>query len=120
MESILQCLLNKAAGSTSRIGFSLCASGCVEKVLFFHFFSSEPFPYHHSNVILHNSCNKLIISSLTYNLHMCFIWATPFPPDSYRDFPHGGRSKIILSPVGEIRKGVFKYKNLFSVTIILK
>ena len=51
---------------------------------------------------------------------MCFIWATPFPPDSYRDFPHGGRSKIILSPVGEIRKGVFKYKNLFSVTIILK
>jgi len=31
---------------------------------------------------------------------------TPFPPDSYRDFPKRGRSRIILSPLGETGKGV--------------
>jgi len=43
----------------------------------------------------------VLFISLAFNLHLFFIKATPFPA-----FPHGGRSKIILSPVGEIRKGV--------------
>ena len=36
-----------------------------------------------------------------------FMQSTPFPPDSYRDFPQGGKGLWSFPLWGEIKRGVF-------------
>jgi len=40
---------------------------------------------------------------------MKFTYPFPTPAEAGQAFPQGGRSEGIISPLGEIRKGVFEY-----------
>jgi len=50
-----------------------------------------------------------MVTIFEVDLSFLFLTITPFPPDSYRDFPQGGRS-IHISPLGENERGLVSKK----------